>query len=261
MCDKLSILLVEDDEDTCHEFIDYVNTLDDVYLTNITNDSYTAIQYVKDELPSAVILDLELSRGNGNGLTFLHDLKMIGTQSRPFILITTNNSSQITYSHARNSGADFILYKHQKDYSVKMVIDFLYSMKNEIISMSHHDNKTQSNAVSKEDQYVRINKRIESELLKVGISPKAKGFNYLFEAINLYLVDTTTHITQIIAAQHKKSEPSVERAMQNAINKAWITSDTEDLYKYYTAVIRADKGVPTLLEFVSYYANKIKNDY
>ena len=48
--------------------------------------------------------------------------------------------------------------------------------------------------------------------------------------------------------------------MQNAINRTWYTSDTEDLLKYYTARIRSDKGVPTLMEFISYYANKIRTE-
>ena len=48
--------------------------------------------------------------------------------------------------------------------------------------------------------------------------------------------------------------------MQNAIKRAWDTNDIDDLLKYYTAYIRPDKGFPTLMEFICYYSNKIKND-
>ena len=48
--------------------------------------------------------------------------------------------------------------------------------------------------------------------------------------------------------------------MQNAIKQAWTTNDVEDLLQFYTARIRPDRGAPTLMEFVCYYANKIKND-
>lgn len=259
MCEKLSVLLVEDDETVCDDFSEYVDNLDDVTLIGITNDSYHAIQLVKDQLPHAVILDLELSRGNGNGLIFLHDLAKTELPFRPFILVTTNNSSQITYNHARNSGADFILYKHQKDYSVKMVIDFLYSMKVEIMNLPLDVRNKITDKQSREEQLLRMHHKIETELIRIGISPKAKGFHYLIEAIHLY-IDDIPHITHKIAMDHKKSEPSVERAMQNAINKAWTVNDTEHLYKYYTAIIRSDKGVPTLLEFISYYAMKIKKE-
>ena len=46
-------------------------------------------------------------------------------------------------------------------------------------------------------------------------------------------------------------------AMANAINKAWKTSDPDDLYKYYTARIDLDRGSPTVSEFIFYYANKL----
>lgn len=260
MCRKLSIVLVEDDEKACNDFKEFIDTLSDIVLIRVTNDSYKAVEYVKDIQPDVVILDLELTKGNGNGLAFLHDLNHQNLVCRPFILITTNNSSQTTYSHARNSGADFILYKHQEDYCVKMVMDFLSLMKNEIMNSSDHVSE-KKNAESSEELSARIDKRIETELFKVGISPKVRGFTYLKEAINLYMNDTTMHIAHVIAKHHKKSEPSVERAMQNALNRAWTTTDTDDLLKYYTAVIRSDKGVPTLMEFISYYANKVKNEY
>ena len=48
--------------------------------------------------------------------------------------------------------------------------------------------------------------------------------------------------------------------MQNAIEKAWKTSCIEDLKKYYTARISSSRGVPTMTEFIYYYAEKIKNE-
>ena len=49
--------------------------------------------------------------------------------------------------------------------------------------------------------------------------------------------------------------------MQNAINRAWAISNIDDLLENYTAKISSSKGVPTLTEFIFYYANKIKNEY
>ena len=48
--------------------------------------------------------------------------------------------------------------------------------------------------------------------------------------------------------------------MQNAINYAWGHTPIDDLMLYFTAKIASDKGVPTVTEFVYYYANKIKSD-
>lgn len=49
--------------------------------------------------------------------------------------------------------------------------------------------------------------------------------------------------------------------MQNAIAKTWRTAPIDDLLKFYTAKINSEKGVPTITEFVYYYANKLKNEY
>ena len=68
-----------------------------------------------------------------------------------------------------------------------------------------------------------------------------------------------SNICILIAEKHKVSTPSVERAMQNAINKAWKTSDIDTLEKYYTGKISSEKGSPTITEFIYFYANKIKN--
>lgn len=66
------------------------------------------------------------------------------------------------------------------------------------------------------------------------------------------------HVCSEIAQIYSKSDASVERAIQNAINCAWRRTDIADLIKYYTARISSEKGVPTLMEFVYYYAEKLK---
>ena len=65
-------------------------------------------------------------------------------------------------------------------------------------------------------------------------------------------------------AQHvgkllRKGEQGVVRAMQNAINRAWNGGDPEELARMYTAHVHSDKGVPTVNEFIYYYAQKIKD--
>jgi DNA-binding response OmpR family regulator len=65
---KLSILLVEDDPNACKDMIEDIEELDDTALIGVTNNSTKAVDYIKDYLPDAVILDLELHQGSGNGL-------------------------------------------------------------------------------------------------------------------------------------------------------------------------------------------------
>ena len=126
---ELSVLLVEDDPQACEGIATYIDTLDDVILTSITNNASKAEQMILDTLPDAVILDLELHGGSGSGLSLLQALHSTPPAKMPYILITTNNSSAVTYEAARQLGADFILSKHQNDYSAQSVVEFLRVLK------------------------------------------------------------------------------------------------------------------------------------
>lgn len=259
MTRNLSILLVEDDQSACEEIKNYIDSLDDVSLSGVTNEAEKALEMVRELLPDAIILDLELHQGGGNGLTFLQNLHQMSLPLTPYVLITTNNSSSVTYDCARDMGADFIMFKHQSDYTSKGVVDFIRMMKNMIFSKADAaaDQKT---AESAEQRTKRITRMITLEMDRIGINPKAVGYAYLMDAIQLVIDGQTHNLCPIIGKKYCKTDSSVERAMQNAINRAWRTSDIDDLLKYYTAKIRSDKGVPTITEFVYYYARKIKND-
>lgn len=256
----LSVLLVEDDQKACKEIIEYVDEFEDITLVGVTNNSYKAVQLTQEFMPDAVILDLELHQGGGNGLTFLQDLHKMALSIFPYILVTTNNSSSVTYDAARELGADFIMAKHQAGYSAQSVIEFLRLMKNMIFSKTIAETGN-TTTESPQQKTKRITRLISMELDHIGINPKSLGYRYLNDAIQIIIKqEHTINLCGIIGQKYEKTDSSVERAMQNAINRAWRSSDIDDLLKYYTAKIHSDKGVPTITEFIYYYANRIKNE-
>lgn len=257
----MSILLVEDDEKDCQKIKQYTEELDDISLIGITNNLDGAICYTKEFLPEAIILDLELHKGGGNGLSFLCELKKLELPYHPFVLVTTNNCSDITYECARENGADFIMAKYQSDYSPEGAVDFLRMMKTAIFSKIQSLSPEHETSESPEQKEKRIVSEIHREFDLVGMNPKHVGYRYLTEAVQLVLDKPVHNLCSILGARFGKTDVSIERAMQNAINKAWRTSDIEDLLKYYTAHINAEKGTPTITEFIYYYADKIKNRY
>ena len=68
MNDKLVVLLIEDDPSECEAMQKYVESIHDVVLAGVSNNSEKALVLTKAYLPDAVILDLELHQGGGNGL-------------------------------------------------------------------------------------------------------------------------------------------------------------------------------------------------
>lgn len=254
----LSILLIEDDVATCNELRLCIEKHDMLKLVETTNDSHKALDYVRAHLPNIIILDLELHHGGGNGLLFLNELKKLSLEHQPYILVTTNNMSEVTLEEARRLGADFTLAKYEDGYCAEYVIDHLELMHAAIIKKNSKFTPLPDLTPAEAEQLLR--KRIYREMELIGINPKSLGYNYLVDSIQLFIQDPNVTLSRILAPKYGKSEKSIERAMQNAIKLAWNTNDIDDLLQFYTARIRPDRGAPTLMEFVSYYATKLKED-
>jgi len=249
----LTILLVEDDTDACRCFDDYIDGLEDVQLVAVTNNAKQALEHAVDRLPDAIILDLELHQGGGDGLSFLTALQRAELSYTPFVLVTTNNVHSMTHAQARRMGAAFIMVKQQDDYSAESVIDFLRDTR-AVIQDSRQDISDVPDFPDENRHRRHVKLSAEFDLL--GVSPKLLGRNYLIEYI-LLLIEDSNATPVGIARKWDKTEKSVKNAMQNAINVTWANSDIEDLEKHYTARINSEKGVPTVMELVCHYRDKL----
>ncbi len=254
----LSILMIEDDINACKEMQTCMKKYDDLNLVAITNNSHEALELLCSHLPNVVLLDLELHYGGGNGLLFLNELKKHPLEHLPYIIVTTNNMSDVTLEQVRQLGADFILTKYEEGYSAQYVVDNILLMRSAILKKNSQIAPLPDMTPAEEEQL--LIKRIQREMDLIGINPKAVGYKYLVDSIQLMIQGTEMNVARVLAPKYRKTEKSIERAMQNAIKQAWVTNDMDDLLNYYTAKIRLDRGSPTLMEFVCYYANKIKGD-
>jgi len=261
MGDILKILLVEDSQWECAEILNCIDKLDDISIVAVTNTSYGAIKHVQDYLPHAVILDLELHHGGGNGIQFLQELKMLNPKPYPYILVTTNNISSVTHASTRQLGADFVMVKAQDGYSAENVVSFLRTLKNTILSAYGRKSIFEETEEAPVRLKKRLHARTSSEMELVGISPKATGRKYLIDGILMVYDGKTQGICIELAQKYKKSDASIERAMQNAINQAWRKTSPTELNLNYTARVNPERGVPTLTELLHYYAEKLKKEY
>ncbi len=259
---RINLLVVEDDEATCLEYESVCQKYDDVFLIGTSAHSKEALSITEEFKPNVVVLDLELQKGTGSGIQYLLGIDDLVLKIKPYILVVTNNVSPITQATVRNIGADYIIVKSQSDYSVEMVVNMLRSIISVIPDMNPYTT-TSSPAIKKrieEDYRRRLVKNITKELDLIGISPRFKGRNYLRDAISLICQKEQTYICNEVAKIYNRTSASVERAMQNAIDHAWKTTDISTLEEHYTAYINPKKGVPTLTEFIYYYADKVKRN-
>lgn len=260
----MSLLLIEDDEFECKRFKKYVETLDNVELIGVTNSSNEGLEYFKTYLPEAIVLDIELHKGQGSGIEFIEQAKKFMTEFRPIIVVATNASSSILYDKLHDEGVDLVFYKKQTDYSPKLIISSLLSLRKTLHKYNNADKNAEIFMETPADYEVKISKRIDSELNLIGIGSHLKGRKYIYDAI-MYLIKEKENgegetVFNHLANVYKKSSSSISRVIQTAINNAWRNTAPEDLEMYYTTKVNYNTGVPTPTELIYYYKNKIVRD-
>ncbi|MCI8291006.1 MAG: hypothetical protein HFJ25_01950, partial [Clostridia bacterium] len=220
--------------------------------------STKAIEYLKYYKPDAVILDLELNKGEGSGFEFIENIVKQSVTKTPNIVVTTNVCSDSVYDFCHKNKIDFIFYKKQVNYSQEKILNTL------LLLNGYENEKNVKYEVDEEIEEDKIRNKINKELELIGISSHLQGKKYLCDAIYFVIKndkeDSKVSIIQYLVGKYKKSNSTISRAMQNAILHAWRISSLEDLTTYYTARINYETGVPTPTELIYYYADKIKKE-
>lgn len=255
----MNILIIEDDEQACLELQTCIEKTKDFRLCACTNNAADALHFTQEFLPEVVILDLELNLNGagGNGLEYLAALQKIQFRQRPCIVVTTNNTSKIILSAARKYGADIILTKYQHGYSAEYVIKTICLMQDTIESIPASNTIALSESPADIEHNMRV--YLQTQFDHLGMKTKYHGYKYLVDAIIMLHKDSSAHVQQKLAQRYGTTDNAAERAMQNAIKSTWRSADPQDLQHYYTAHIDAERGCPTLMEFIHYYLNQIQD--
>ena len=258
----MKILIIEDDVNDCNNFKLCAKNREDIEIVAITDSDIEGLRLVKAKRPEGIILDLELnnsssSLGNIDALGFLADLKKLNLNYEPIVIVTTHVNSKRTYDILHRDGVDIIMYKDSPKYSSEHVLNNFINFRKTNINYE----KTSIEDFPENEEEKASNK-INYELELIGVTSKLKGREYIHDAI-LYLIQNDSdkvNVIQYLVNKYKKSSTTITNGIQNAIIHAWRITPPDDLIKYYTARINLDTGIPTPMEFVYYYVNKIKKE-
>lgn len=254
----MKLLIVEDDEIDCNNFLNVLKNMKDIELIAITDSDIEALKYVRMKYPDAIVLDIELNNsisGNTDSLGFLDALENLKLPFQPIIIVTTHINSKRTYEILHRKGVDIILYKDSPAYSSEYVL-------NKIRALRESSPVSKLSILKEEliDNKKKISDQIYHELDLVGVTSNLKGREYIHDAI-LYLIqnpNSDVNVIQHLTNVYKKAGNTITNGIQNAIIHAWRVSSLEDLSMHYTAKVNYETGVPTPMEFIYYYVNKIK---
>lgn len=254
----MKILIIEDDINDCNSFKKCAENRDDVEIVAMTDSDLEGLKLVKTKRPEGIVLDLELNNsatGSIDSLDFLTNLRKLNLTYEPIVIVTTHVNSKRTYEILHRNGVDLILYKDNPKYSSEHVLNNFINLRNANI-----DYKEPSIEEILQNEEDKISNIINDELELIGVTAKLKGREYIHDAI-LYLIQDDSNkinVIQYLVNKYKKSGTTVTNGIQNAIIHAWRITPVEDLEKYYTARINYETGIPTPMEFIYYYVNKIK---
>ena len=257
---SMRILIIEDDIVDCNNFINSAKNRKDVEIIGITDSDVEGLKYVKSKHPDGIVLDLELNNstsGNTDSLEFLSELKALNLDYEPIIIVTTHINSKRVYNILHRDGADIILYKNHPKYSADYVLNKFMSLREvspqktvEILKSELKDNEQ------------KISDCISRELDLIGIPSKMVGRKYIHDAI-LYLIknkESNINVIRYLTGKYKKSGNTITNGIQNAIIHAWNKTAVDDLLEYYRARVNPETGIPTPMEFIYYYVEKIERE-
>ncbi|MCL2048468.1 MAG: response regulator [Defluviitaleaceae bacterium] len=258
----MPILLIEDDIIERKKFKSCAEGRADIALVGMTDCSDEALMLVKDRLPEGVIVDLELSKGKGDGLQFLSELREAKLGLRPIVVVTTNIQSEVMYNHLHDFGISFIFSKKQNGYSQNRVLDMLLLLRKSLPILQNGEIHSGLATVESPDEIRdRINERIDAELSQLGINLRLKGRHYLNEALYLLInkeKNESSAVLYQVADNNRVNYNTVIRAIQTALENAWLRTDIDTLRERCPVHIDVRTGAPSPTEFIRYLSDKIR---
>ena len=257
--DKLKILLAENDATDRKAITDYAVTLNDIEIVGVTDTPAATVEGVRDLAPHVLLLDLGLKHAEDLAITTLRELRSIRLKHIPFIIIPTYQMSDYVQEAARKNGADYVFPKYQKvDDWQKAVVDEARSFD----SIARRKWESTGNRWKTEAERAKaLNEKITDELDKVGISKRnTDARELLTEAITMSIESPQPYLYLALSEKHDRTEAETVKIMEKAIRRAWrsFNVDIDALLENYQGRVNNYTGVPSVTQFITYYAEKLK---
>lgn len=266
MVDKIRLLLVEDEADDCNRFVEYVGGVEELEFIGATDSAEQAVEMVGELLPDVIVMDLELSEGDGIDAIFR--IRQMSLPFDPYIIVTTNTTSQPTLQMVRDNGADFVVTKQTRGYGPKQVVNVILRTKKYLRKKAEGEkiiSQPVVEVISPDARRERLARRIKTEMSYISLMPGKHGYRLLVDAVLMVLdhpndiLMVTKDIYPALAKKYSITSKNVERAIRSAIESAWNHAGIEALELHCPELVNANQDKPTNKEFIYYLADKIRS--
>ena len=186
---RYKVLIVEDDPCYAEPLKLCLNQSNDFVTMDVTDSEQAALKLVRAGLPDAMIVDLQLSAGEGDGIQLLQQIRDWEAEKTlplvPYILVLTSVASDRTWQRLNNGLADITFLKNAKSYSPEQIVKHLRAMASVFDCNLVPKPRLEETELTKEALF---RKRIMRELDKYYIVPSNDIKDVLAEAIYLVIV-------------------------------------------------------------------------
>ena len=259
--EEIRVLMVEDDKYEVDRYRLLTENRQEISIVYDTGSETDALRYLSNNKIDVMIMNPELAEGDGVSLMAEIEEQHL---EKPFTVVITNLSSNVTLSYFRANGADCVYQKMNALYSpvrVLSVIQKIYPFmkydkpcREPIFVMKFNEQK--------EETVMREN--LMYELQQMVIKRSLVGFRFLVEAVMLYMkcpeehVHITNDIYPEIARRMQVTTMAVERSIRSAIESAFTRANITRLQRYYPFPYDDEHGRPTNTQFISNMARRIR---
>jgi DNA-binding NarL/FixJ family response regulator len=116
----LKVAVVEDAENIRQRLVQLVTDIGSMQVVGEAATEENAIAVCREQLPEALILDMQLADGSGLGV--LKAMEYAGQKSRPAVIVLTNFPSPAVERAARDLGAEWFLDKSSEFYKLPQLL-------------------------------------------------------------------------------------------------------------------------------------------
>lgn len=263
MAKNYKVLIVEDKPEYYEPLRECLNGSDDFEVLAVTGSATKAFELIFSGLPDAIIVDLQLSEGDGIQLL----QKLYETKDKlsikPYIIAVTISESDRNERRINKGLADFFYSKNNKDYGPELLLGLLESM---VPEFDRNTNPETHKVMSPREKEMHLRLRVERELDRYFIKHGIAAKKYLIDALCLVIGKSDEpkpvlhKLFTEIGKKYGKSWRSVDVGISTLIQHAFEKTDEDDLRNNFPAYIDIDRGNPSNGEFIFYTAEKIMKE-
>jgi len=260
---RYKVLILEDDPRFAEPLKVRIEDDDKFEVLGVTDSSTEAYKLLKSGVPDVVIVDLQVTEGDGYELLAKIRDPNENLPIQPYVLVITWFVSDMTMMTLSDGLADYVYKKQNESYSPENILKHLH-----IVSRQFHRNRDKEVQVidSALDMERRLRMRITREIDQFYMNQGSSGKEYLIEIIYRTIQLPQHEDLQIgqmyieVGKLFRKEANAIDISIRRLLDAAFLRTDSKALERLYSPYVDIGRGAPRNKEFVVFIANKIKKE-